>query len=71
VHFYASSLLVFMLSAAISHVVDTPAFLYLMGAAVVYRLVMLVLLARDFVATQPAPRALDRVPVPAGADVLE
>ena len=46
VHFYASSLLVFILSAAISHVVDTPAFLYLMGAAVVYRLVMLVLLAR-------------------------
>lgn len=61
VHFYASSLLVFVLSAAISHVVDTPAFLYLMGAAVVYRLVMLVLLARDFVAT----------PVPVPAIVVE
>lgn len=61
VHFYASSLLVFVLSAAISHVIDTPAFLYLMGAAVVYRLVMLVLLARDFVAA----------PVPAPAHVVE
>ncbi|MEX1007207.1 MAG: hypothetical protein WD271_05115 [Acidimicrobiia bacterium] len=61
VHFYASSLLVFVLSAAISHVIDVPAFLYLMGAAVVYRLVMLVLLARDFVAT----------PVPAPAFVVE
>lgn len=48
VHFYASSLLVFVLSAGISHVVDTPAFLYLMGGAVVYRLAMLVRLARDF-----------------------
>lgn len=55
VHFYASSLLVFVLSAAISHVVDTPEFLYLMGAAVVYRLVMLVLLARALVAT-PVPK---------------
>jgi uncharacterized membrane protein len=61
VHFSASSLLVFVLSAAISHIVDTPAFLYLMGAAVVYRIVMLVLLARDFVAT----------PVPAPAIVVE
>ncbi len=61
VHFYASSLLVFILSAGISHVIDTPAFLYLMGAAVVYRFVMLVLLARDFVTTF----------VPAPADVVE
>ena len=60
-NFYASSLLVFLLSTAISHVVDTPEFLYLMGAAVVYRLVMLVLLARDFVTT----------PVPAPAYVVE
>ena len=42
-----SSLLVFILSAASRAVIDTPAFLYLMGAAVVYRLVMLILSARD------------------------
>jgi hypothetical protein len=50
VHFYASSLLVFTLSFGISHVVDVPLFLYFMGAAVVYRLVVLVLLARDCIA---------------------
>ena len=60
VHFYASSLLVFVLSAAISHVIDTPAFLYLMGAAVVYRLVVLVLVGRDFL-TSPVASAADVV----------
>ena len=61
VHFYASSLLVFGLSAAISHVIDTPAFLYLMGTAVVYRLAALVLVGRDFLIS----------PVASPADVVE
>jgi hypothetical protein len=47
-HSCASSLLVVGLSAATSHVVDSPTFRYLVGAAVGYRLVMLVLVGRNF-----------------------
>jgi hypothetical protein len=47
VHFYASSLLVFLLSFAFSQVLDEPLFLYFMGAAVTYRLVVLALIVRD------------------------
>jgi hypothetical protein len=55
VHFYASSLFVFVLSFAISHVLDAPLFLYFMGAAVVYRLVILALIARDCIQISSAP----------------
>jgi hypothetical protein len=46
-HFYVSSMLVFVLSFGVSHAIGPPAFLYLMGAAVVYRLVVLIGVARD------------------------
>jgi hypothetical protein len=55
VHFYTSSMFVFVLSFAISHVLDAPLFLYFMGTAVVYRLVILALVARDCIQISPAP----------------
>ena len=55
VHFFTSSLFVFVLSFAISHVLDAPLFLYFMGTAVVYRLVILTRIARDCIQVSSTP----------------
>ena len=55
VHFFTSSLFVFVLSFAISHVLDPPLFLYFMGTAVVYRLVILTRIARDCIQVSSTP----------------
>jgi len=48
VHFYVSSMLVWFLTATAPNVLPDPLSLYVVGAAVVYRLVVFVYLARDF-----------------------
>jgi uncharacterized membrane protein len=52
VHFYASSSAVWVLTAAAPNIASSPTSLYLVGAAVIYRLVVLVLLAREFMAVE-------------------
>ena len=47
VNFYAASFAVFVLTASDDHVLHRPASGYLLGLAVVYRLIMYVLVARD------------------------
>jgi uncharacterized membrane protein len=60
VHFYVSSFCVFVLTAGAASVVSSPASLYLVGAAVGYRLVVLALLARDFARPEVVrPAAVD------------
>jgi hypothetical protein len=48
VHFYASSLAVWILTAAAPNIVSSPASIYLVGVAVLYRLGVLAFLAREF-----------------------
>jgi peptide/nickel transport system substrate-binding protein len=55
-HFYLSSFIVFTMSYGFSNVIPTTAFLYLNGAAVLYRLVVLLLIARDLCAGRSPPR---------------
>jgi hypothetical protein len=52
VNFYAASFAVFALTAGDDHVLHRPASGYLLGAAVVYRLVVYLLIARDVLRTE-------------------
>ena len=49
VRFYVASFVVFALSYGVSHVIDNPAFFYFMGAAVIYRLFLLAIIAREWI----------------------
>jgi uncharacterized membrane protein len=52
VHFYVSSSAVWALTAAAPNIASSPMSLYLVGAPVIYRFVVLVLLAREFMAVE-------------------
>ena len=52
VHLYASSFAVWALTAAAPNIASSPMSLYLVGAAVIYRFGVLVLLAREFMAVE-------------------
>ncbi len=52
VHFYVSSFAVWALTAAAPNIASSPMSLYLVGAPVIYRFVVLVLLAREFMAVE-------------------
>jgi uncharacterized membrane protein len=52
VNFYVAGFAVFVLTAGDDHVLHRPASGYLLGAAVVYRLIMYVLVARDVLRTE-------------------
>ena len=52
VNFYVASFAVFVLTAGDDHVIHRPASGYLLGLAVVYRLVVYVLVARDILRTE-------------------
>jgi hypothetical protein len=52
VHFYVSSFAVWALTAGAPNIASSPMSLYLVGAPVIYRFVVLVLLAREFMAVE-------------------
>jgi hypothetical protein len=56
VHFYISSLAVWLLTAAAPNILPSPWRLYLVAVPVVYRLVVLAYLGRDFVACSERDR---------------
>jgi uncharacterized membrane protein len=57
VNFYVASFLVFALTASDDHVLHRPASGYLLGLAVVYRLVVYLLVARDILRTETTSAA--------------
>lgn len=64
-HFYVSSILVLVLSQGVKHAVRPPLLLYIMGAAVLYRFVTLLLISRDMLSCdRPAQKV--GTPDPAG-----
>jgi uncharacterized membrane protein len=71
VNFYVASFAVFVLTAADDHVVHRPASGYLLGLAVVYRLVVYVLVVRDILRTEVTRPAARDALIDLRADAIE
>jgi hypothetical protein len=63
-NFYAASSAVFVLTASDDHVLHRPASGYVLGAAVVCRLIVFLLVARDVLRTQMAGRGAATIDLP-------